>query len=183
MTGPNDAMTVPAASAPWSLRAFRGDGYDKGRPVIVQAAWFVVLNLVFVKWWCPPALRVVLLRWFGAAVGSGVLIRHRVRVMWPWKLRVGDDVWIGEDAWLINLEPIEIGPDCCISQAAHLISGSHDRRSPSFEFDNAPVLVESGCWIATGALVLRGVKVGAGSVIGAGAVVARDVEPGSLVRR
>ena len=35
------------------LSGFRGDGYDKGRPLVVQALWFAVLNLVVVKWWCP----------------------------------------------------------------------------------------------------------------------------------
>lgn len=167
----------------WSLADFRGDGYDKGRPVVVQALWFAVLNLVFVKWWCPSKLRVLLLRAFGAEVGRGVLIRHRARVHWPWKLRVGDHVWIGEDVWMMNLEPLEIGSDTCLSQGARLICGSHDRRSPTFEFDNGPIVLGEGVWIAAGATVLRGSVVGDGSVVAAGAVVAGEVAPGTLVKR
>lgn len=168
---------VPARS----LRLFTGAGYDKGRPVVVQALWFAVMNLVFVKWWCPARLRPVLLRLFGARVGERVFIRHRVRVLWPWKLVVGDDCWIGEDAWLLNLEPVTLGHDVCLSQAAFLCAGSHDRTSETFEYDNGPIVVGDGAWIGARATVLRGVTVGAGAVVGACARVGRDVPDGALV--
>ncbi|MDI5969059.1 DapH/DapD/GlmU-related protein [Streptomyces sp. SL13] len=164
-----------------SLRGFTGAGYAKGRGVAGQALWFAVLNLVFTKWWFPPRLRPPLLRAFGATVGRRVLIRHRVRVQWPWKLTVGDDVWIGEDAWLVNLEPITIGSDVCVSQGALLCTGSHQRRSPTFEFDNAPIVLRPGSWVAARATVLRGVTVGEGAVVGAGAVAHRDLAPGATL--
>ena len=147
----------------------------------VQALWFATLNLVFSRWWFPPRLRPALLRAFGAEVGARVLIRHRVRVQWPWKLTVGDDVWIGEDAWLVNLEPITLGNDVCVSQGALLCTGSHQRRSRTFEFDNAPIEVGAGAWVAARAIVLRGVTVGEGAVVGAGAVAHRDLAPGELL--
>lgn len=164
-------MTTPQRS----LRDFTGDGYSAGRSKLWQAAWFATMNLVFMTWWCPKALRPRLLRAFGADIGDRVFIRHRVRVLWPWKLSIGDDSWIGEDVWLLNLEPIAIGSDVCLSQGVFLCTGSHDARSPSFEYDNGPVTVEDGAWIAAQALVLRNVNIGAGAVIGARAVVTRDV--------
>lgn len=163
------------------LRGFTGAGYAKGRPVVVQALWFAVLNMAFVKWWLPARLRPALLRAFGASVGDGVFIRHRVRVLWPWKLTIGDDCWIGEDAWLLNLEPITLGHDVCLSQGVFLCAGSHDRMSETFEYDNAPIVVEPEAWIATQATVLRGVTVGRGAVVGAKALVAHDVPAGALV--
>jgi len=173
----------PAGVGSRSLAAFTGAGYDKGRPVAVQALWFATSNLLFAKWWCPARLRPVLLRLFGARVGTGVFIRHRVRVLWPWKLVVGDDVWIGEDAWLLNLEPITLGSDVCLSQGVFLVTGSHDWRSPSFEYDNAPITVEGGAWVAARATVLRGVTVGARATVPAGAVVSHDVPRGTLAQR
>jgi len=164
------------------LSGFTGRGYDKGRSTLVQALWFAVLNLVFVKWWCPRRARVTLLRAFGANIGENVFIRHRVRVLWPWKLAIGDDSWIGEDAWLLNLEPITIGADVCVSQAVSLITGSHDRRSETFEYDNAPISIMDGAWLAFGATILRGVLVGPGATIAAHAVVRDDVEAGELRR-
>ncbi len=163
------------------LAAFTGAGYDHGRPLVVQALWFAAMSLVFSRWWCPARLRPALLRWFGADVGQNVLIRHRVRVLWPWKLAVGDDVWIGEGVWILNLEPVTLGHDVCLSQEAFLCTGSHDVKSPSFEFDNAPITVDAHAWVATQALVLRGVRVGEGAVVGARAIVRRGVAPDSLI--
>jgi putative colanic acid biosynthesis acetyltransferase WcaF len=161
------------------LSKFTGAGYEKGRSRLIQALWVCVSALVIEKVWCPARLRVVVLRIFGARVGKGVLIRHGVRVHWPWKLTVGDDVWIGVDVWLLNLEPIDIGSNVCISQAAFLCTGSHRADSPSFEYDNAPIRVCDGAWIAAKAIVLRGVTVGRRAVVGAGALVVRDVPEGA----
>lgn len=163
------------------LSGFTGGGYSIGRPKVVQALWLSVQGLVFQRWWCPARLRTLLLRAFGADIGRGVLIRHRVRVHWPWKLTIGDHSWIGEGTWLLNLEPITIGHDVVLSQETLVCTGSHDRRSPTFEFDNAPVVIGDGAWIAARAVVLRGVHVGARATIGAGAVVDLDVAPDDLI--
>ena len=165
-----------------SLAGFTGAGYDKGRSVVWQIGWMAVSGLVTTRWWCPLALRISLLRAFGATIGDGVLIRHHVRIHWPWKLTVGNNSWIGEDAWILNLEPVTIGSDVCISQAVLLCTGSHDRHSPTFEFDNAAIVVGDGAWLAARCTVLRGVTVGADAVVGAGAIVPKDVAAGSLVR-
>jgi putative colanic acid biosynthesis acetyltransferase WcaF len=152
------------------LADFTGAGYDKGRGKLWQALWFATSNLVFQKWWFPVRFRPALLRIFGASVGTNVFIRHRVRVHWPWKLTVGDDCWIGEDAWLLNLEPITIEHDVCISQGALLCTGSHKHSDPAFEYDNGPIHVEAGAWVAARAIVLRGAVVQSGEVVAAAAV-------------
>ena len=95
--------------------------------------------------------------------------------------RIGDNSWVGVGADLYNLEPITIGSDVCISQQSYLCTGSHDRRSPTFEFDNAPIVVEDGAWLCARSMVLRGVTIGANSVVGAMALVTSDVPPDSLV--
>jgi putative colanic acid biosynthesis acetyltransferase WcaF len=164
------------------LGAFTLAGYDKGRGIAWQAAWFAVQNLAFGAWWFPRRFRPALLRAFGAQVGGNVTIRHRVRVLWPWKLTIGEDTWIGEDAWLLNLEPITIGSDVCLSQGVFLCTGSHDRRSHDFRYDNGPITVDDGVWLAAQSLVLRGVTIGSASVVGARAVATKDVPPGSTIR-
>lgn len=163
------------------LGDFTGEGYDKGRGVLWQAAWQLASSVLVMPWFVPPRVRVAVLRAFGARIGARVNMRAGVRVHWPWKLEIGDDSWIGERAWLLNLEPIRIGSDVCVSQAAFLCTGSHDHRSPSFEFDNAPIHVEDGAWIAARATVLRGVTVGADAVVGATALVVEDVPPGAVI--
>lgn len=175
MTTSLTPLRLAPAPAPRSLRDFSGQGYDKGRGKVWQALWFATQNLVFGAWWCPRRLRPVLLRAFGAEVGERVFVRHRVRVLWPWKLSIGDDCWIGEDVWLLNLEPITIGSDVCLSQGVFLCTGGHDRRSATFDYDNGPIVVGDGAWIAARAMVLRGVTVEAAVVVPAGEVVRRDI--------
>lgn len=161
------------------LASFSGAGYIKGKPIIVQALWLVTSAALVERIWCPAPARVAILRLFGAKIGTGVLIRHGVRVHWPWKLEIGDNVWIGVDAWLLNLEFIRIGSDVCISQGVMLCTGSHDARSPSFEFDNGPIHVQNGAWIAARATVLRGVTIGENAIVGATGLVTQDVPEGA----
>ncbi|WP_211336658.1 DapH/DapD/GlmU-related protein [Luteococcus japonicus] len=100
---------------------------------------------------------------------------------WPWKLVVGENCWIGVGAWLLNLEPITIGDDVCVSQGALLCTGSHDANDPAFEFDNGPIVLQDGSWVATRATVLRGVTVGTDAIVGATALVAKDVPAGARI--
>jgi putative colanic acid biosynthesis acetyltransferase WcaF len=180
--GPPDRVSIlDVHKAIRSLKGFTGADYDVGRERMIQALWFFVSGTIFMRWWLPARVRVAILRRFGAEVGTGVLIRHRVRIHWPWKLTIGNDSWVGEGSWLLNLEPITIGSNVCISQGTFLCTGSHDRTSPTFEFDNGPITVEDGAWIAARATVLRGVTVGRGATVGACALVVRDVEPDAVV--
>lgn len=166
----------------FSLAHFTKDGYDKGRGVGWQLAWFATTHLAFQKWWFPPMARPHLLRLFGASTGRGILIRHNVRIQWPWKLSLGEDVWIGEGAWLITLEPVSIGSNVCISQGAMICTGSHDRTSPSFAFANRPITIRDGSWIGAGAVLLCGTTVGEGAVIGAGVVARGDIPPNVVLQ-
>lgn len=157
------------------LADFTGANYDKGRSVFWQALWFAFQNLLVGTWWFPMRLRPSVLRMFGARVAPGVRIRHHVRVLWPWKLSIGDNSWIGEGVWLLNLESIDIGSNVCVSQEAFICTGSHEHNSETFEFDNGPIKICDDAWIAAQALVLRGVTVGRGALIGARAIVRRSV--------
>ncbi len=98
------------------------------------------------------------------------MIRHGVRVHLPWKLEMGNHCWLGEGAWLLNLEQITLGSNVCVSQDAFLCTGSHDHRLPGFDYDNAPIVVGDGAWIAARAVVLRGSVVPPGSVVSANSV-------------
>lgn len=175
----SDPSRSPGAR--FSLRDFTGVGYSKGRPWPTQVLWMLVSRCLTMQWWCPNRLRVLLLRGFGARIGAGTLIRHDVKIHWPWKLEIGHDTWIGESSWILNLEPVVIGSNTCISQAVLLCSGSHDRSSPTFEFDNAAIVIGDSVWIATRATILRGVRIADGATIGATALVTGDVPEGAMI--
>lgn len=165
----------------FDLGGFTGRGYDKGRHVGVQILWLAVSRLVVMKWWCPSKLRLAILRSFGAKIGAGTIVRSDVKIHWPWKLTVGVNCWIGEEVWILNLENVTIGSNTCVSQAAMLCTGSHSRRSPTFEFDNGPIAIGDSVWVAARATVLRGVTIGDGATVGAATLVTQDVPRGGVL--
>lgn len=164
----------------FSLDGFTGRGYSRGRGVPIQVLWLMSRGLLM-KWWCPNRVCIGVLRLFGAQIAAGVIVRHQVKIHWPWKLAVGHNSWIGEETWILNLEEVTIGSNTCISQGALLCTGSHDRRSPTFEFDNAPIVIGNSVWVAARATVLRGVCIGDGATVGATAVVPHNVPGGATV--
>nr|WP_072937465.1 putative colanic acid biosynthesis acetyltransferase [Rhodococcus koreensis] len=171
----NNDSTRRCANSDRDLSQFVGFGYDKGRGKIAQVSWMTVSGLIFMRWWCPNTVRLAILRLFGASVGRNVLIRHRVRIHWPWKLSIDKNSWIGEGVWILNLEPVTIGSNVCVSQDVFLCTGSHKFSSPSFEFDNGSIVIEDGAWLAAQSTILRGVRIGNNSLIGAKTLIFKDV--------
>lgn len=113
-------------------------------------------------------------------MGHGVVIRNNVNISFPWRLAIGNHVWIGEDVGILSLAQVTIGSNVCISQRAYLCSGSHDYQRDDFKLITRPITLEDGCWIAAAAFIGPGVTIGRGSVVAAGAVVHRDVPPDAL---
>lgn len=151
-------------------------GLDRGRSKAVELVWYLLKCAFFLSalpW--PSGWRVALLRGFGAKVGEGVVIKPRVNVHFPWKLVVGDHAWIGEEAFILNFEPVTIGSHACISQRAFLCTGNHDFRDPAFSYRNAPITIGAGAWVGAGVFVGPGVTVGEETVVAAGAVVTRSL--------
>ena len=166
-----------------SLRSFDPrDGLDREVSRLVEGVWFVTKVVFFtssIPW--PSRLKASLLRRFGATVGSRVLLRHRINIHMPWKLTIGDDCWIGEESWILNLEPVTLGSDVCISQRAFICTGNHDYRSSTMRYRNDPVEIEDGAWVGAAAFVGPGVTVGRNGVVAAGSVITSDVEPNTVV--
>lgn len=157
--------------------------FDRGAPRWKEALWLLVRCVFFqtpLPW--PSELRVALLRAFGARIGQGVVVRANVNISFPWKLTIGDHVWIGEDVGILSLAQVTIESNVCISQRAYLCTGSHDFRREDFKLKVAPITIRAGSWIAAGAIVLPGVEIGPDSLVSAGSVVIRDVPPNTTVR-
>ena len=158
------------------LDRFDNSGYRPGS-LPARVLWTVVSGLFFQTWlpW-PSALKRLLLRLFGASIGSGVVIKPRVTIKYPWKLTVGDHSWIGEQVWIDNLDQVTIGAHVCISQGALLLCGNHDYKKPTFDLITGPIVLENGVWIGAKASLAPGVTCGSHSVLAMDSVASKNLE-------
>ncbi len=158
------------------LSLFRMPPGFRGRSLLVVQLWRIVSATLFR--FSPrraDGWRRLLLRAFGAGVGSGALIRPSARIVYPWQVRIGPRAWIGEDVTLYSFAMIDIGADAVISQNSYLCAGSHDYRDRSFPIFGKPIVIGSECWIGADVFVGPGVTIGRGAVVGARASVFSDL--------
>lgn len=147
-------------------------GLDRGAGKFKEVSWYLVKVIFFLSALpYPSSVKVWLLSVFGAKIGQRVVVKPRVNIHLPWKLEIGDDVWIGEEVFILNFEKVRIGSNVSISQRAFLCCGNHDFRSPSMPYRNAPIALEDGCWVGAACFVGPGVTVGLDTVVAAGSIV------------
>lgn len=152
--------------------------YNPGRGFLIRVLWHLI-NALFLQNPLNPssALKVLLLRLFGAKIGQGVVVKPGVNIKYPWNLEIGDHSWIGENAWLDSLAQINIGGSVCISQGTYFCTGNHDWTDPAFGLVVKPIVVEDGAWVGARATVLPGVTIASHSIVAAGSVIGKDTTP------
>lgn len=156
--------------------------------VLWAVAWILLARFT------PPPLhawRRLVLRAFGARVGSGVRV-HASAVIWnPRNLTLREHVLIGPGARIYNQGHVTVGARSVISQRAHLCASTHDITDPDFQLVLRPVVIGDRCWVAAEAFVGPGANMGEGAVLGARAALFEDAEewgvysgnPARLIKR
>lgn len=154
----------------------------RGRSALFVQLWWIIQALlvrptpqIFFGW------RRFILRLFGARIGKGVLVRPSVRIVYPWKVSIGANSWIGDDVNLYSLGEIKIGHDVVVSQGTYVCTGSHDHLKADFSIFARPIVIEPEVWVAAQCFIAPGVRIGRGAVVQARAVVMRDVPPMTIV--
>ena len=145
--------------------------------------WYFT-NIIFFKSSLFPfnSLKLFLLRLFGCSLGKGVVIKPNVNIKYPWKLSLGNYVWIGEQVWIDNLDNVTIGNHVCISQGAILICGSHDYKKPSFDLLTKEIILNDGVWVGTKSIILPGVVAESHAILSAGSVMSKNLENYTIYR-
>jgi putative colanic acid biosynthesis acetyltransferase WcaF len=164
-----------------NLSLFKVAPEFRGRSAFIVQLWWIIQDCLirtspqFMYGWRRFWWRV-----FGAEIGDHVIIRPTAKVTYPWKIKVGDYSWIGDNVELYSLGPIEIGSDVVISQYAYLCAGTHDYTKLDFPLVAKPIRVEDQAWIAAGCFIAPGVIIGMGSIIGAHSVVLDDMPAATI---
>lgn len=144
--------------------------------MLVEALWVLLAAPVLAsKLITSSALRVALLRLFGAKIGKGVYLKPGLRVKFPWYLSIGDYCWIGEDVWIDNLASVTIDSHVCISQGVYFCTGNHDWSATNMRLFSKPIVVKHGGWICARSVLCPGVSVGTCAILSAGSVASRDI--------
>lgn len=160
------------------LHLYSPGSYTPGAPYWQQLLWYFLGSPLVQSYWLPFSdLKVKVLRLFGAKVGQRVRIKPGVRVKFPWRLTLGDDVWLGENAWIDNLASVILENNVCLSQKVYLCTGNHDWTDPTFQLRIAPIHLKASSWIAAGAMIGPGVTVETGAVLTLGSVAVRSLAP------
>ena len=173
---------LPTLDESMRLDKFHNPEFSRGASKLNEVLWWIVRSLLFAPWFpIPSAIKVAALRIFGAKVGRGVVIRSRVNITFPWRLSIGDHVWIGDEVLILSLAPVTIDSHVCISQRAFLCTGSHKFRSEHFNLVTKPIVIGEGCWITANVFVGPGVTLGSNTMCAPGAVVLRSCGPDQVL--
>lgn len=123
------------------------------------------------------AWRGLLLRAFGAQIGSGCHFYPGGKIWAPWNLTCEDCCTLADGAEIYNPSRIHLGSHCIVSQHAYVCGATHDYNHPDFPMVSYQMHLGAYSWICARASVSPGVNVGAGAVLGLGSVATQDLEP------
>lgn len=97
-------------------------------------------------------------------------------------IEIGTNTFVNTGTIITARTKISIGNNCQIANQVIIMDndfhGVDDRETSGVK---ETITIEDDVWVATRAIVLKGVTIGKGSVVAAGAVVTKDVAPYTLV--
>ncbi len=101
-------------------------------------------------------------------------------------IKIGDNVGLGEFAYLGGAGGLEIGADCIIGQYLSCHPENHVFEDQNKLIRHQGVIrkgikIGNNCWIGAKVTILDGVTIGANCVIAAGAVVTKDMPANAVI--
>lgn len=160
-----------------NLSTFNNDWYNPGGSAVKRILWYFINTWFFKSAFPLYGVKRFLLRLFGAKIGKGVIIKPHVSVKYPWKLEVGNHVWIGEHVWIDNLAKVTLKDNSCVSQGAMILCGNHNYKKTTFDLLVSEIVLEEGAWAGAQTVICPGVRMGSHSLLTVGSVATSNLEP------
>ena len=160
------------------LSHYRKGGYKPGRGFFCMVLWTICSRFFIESGWFPfSKIKRFILICFGAKIEKHVVIKPFVKIKFPWKLRIGSYVWIGEHCWIDNLDTVSIQSHSCLSQRVYLCCGNHNFNSATFDLITQPIEIKQGVWVAASACVMPGTILEEHVVVTAGSIISGHTIP------
>lgn len=156
--------------------------WDRGINIFIEAIWLIIFYPIVSSSFPGSYWRKIILIIFGSKIGKGVRLNSRLRVKMPWRLRIGNYCWIGEETWIDNLDIINISNNVCISQGVYFCTGNHNYKKEGFDLIHKKINIESDVWIGAKSIIAPGKKIGKSSVITIGSIVNQDVPENTILK-
>ena len=102
------------------------------------------------------------------------------RILFPWNLRLGTNVFIAHQVIINCMGEVRIGDRTRISQYAHIVAGTHAYQRPDMRIVRSPITIGSDVWIAADAFVGPGVTIGDRCLLAARASAFHDLPEGQI---
>jgi acetyltransferase-like isoleucine patch superfamily enzyme len=98
-------------------------------------------------------------------------------------LSIGNQVWFNRNCIVTCMQKISIGDHCAFGPNVCIYDHDHAYNSDGLitnQYECSDIVIEPGCWIGAGSIILRGTHIGKNSIIGAGSVVKGEIPPNSI---
>ena len=159
-----------------NLKNYNNDWFVPGGKIKILL-WMLISALFFrTSLPVPSIFKVFFLKIFGAQIGHGVVLKPSINIKYPWKLKLGNYTWVGEGVWIDNLDEVNVGDNCCLSQGCYLLTGNHDFTSPSFDLMISGINIKNEAWVGAKAIVCPGVTLQRASMLTAGSIATKNLE-------
>jgi putative colanic acid biosynthesis acetyltransferase WcaF len=164
------------------LAQFNNSWYKPGASFLKRTCWYFINSFFFNSNFPINGIKVFLFKCFGGKAGKDVIIKPNVNIKYPWRLSLGNHVWIGENVWIDNLDDVLIESNVCISQGALLLCGNHNFKKPGFDLITGKIILKEGSWIGAKCIVGPNVIVSENAILQVGSVATKNLEKSGIYR-
>lgn len=118
--------------------------------------------------------------------GENAVVSYPIIITKPERLHLGNNVYIGPDAWISTYGKVTIMDGTIIGPRLKIYTGNHNYDSDTLlPYDEVTiaknVVIKENVWIGGDVTILPGITIEEGAIIGASTVVTKDVPKGAIV--